>query len=136
MTAAYRARMRESLKSISDVMRSGVVSVAESTSLDAVARVMREHGVHGVLVVADDGELLGWVTARGLLAHRSADWRRFEARQAISEPCVRIVPSASVATAIETLLGGDANRLAVVRPGSHMPDGVVSDIDLVGHLAH
>lgn len=126
--------MRESLKSVSDVMRSGVVSVSESTSLDAVARVMREHNVHGVLVIADDGELLGWVTARGLLGHPATQWRRLGARQAISEPCVRVVPSASVTEAIDALLGADATHLAVIRPGSRTPDGVVSDIDLVAHL--
>ena len=127
--------MHSSLKAVSDVMRSGVVSVSESTPLEAVARVMREHGVHGVLVVGDDGELLGWMTARGLLRHRAADWRRLEAGQAISEPCVRIVPSASVPDAIDTMLGAKATRLAVMRPGGHTPDGVVSDIDLVTHLS-
>lgn len=127
--------MQESLKSVSDVMRCGVVSVSESTSLAGVARVMREHHVHGVLVIGDDGELLGWVTARGLLGHRAADWRRVDARQAISEPCVRVVPSASVPEAIDALLGAEATHLAVMRPGSRTPDGVVSDIDLVAHLS-
>ena len=126
--------MQESLKSVSDVMRSGVVSVSESTSLDAVARVMREHHVHGVLVIADDGEPLGWVTARGLLGHPAAQWRRLDARQALSEPCVRVVPSTSVSEAIHVLLGAEATHLAVIRPGSRTPDGVVSDIDLVAHL--
>jgi CBS domain-containing protein len=127
--------MRESLKSVSDVMRSGVVSVSGSTSLEAVARVMREHGVHGVLVVGDDGDPLGWVTARGMLGHHGADWRRVAAGEAIDEPCVRVVPSASVAAAIDALLGSKASRLAVMRPGSRTPDGVVTDIDLVAHLS-
>jgi CBS domain-containing protein len=128
--------MRESLKSVSDVMRCGVVSVSQSTSLAAVARVMREHNVHGVLIVGDDGEPLGWVTARGLLAQHGADWRRVAAGEAISEPCVRVVPSASISTAIDTLLGSQASRLAVIRPGSRTPDGVVSEVDLVAHLSH
>lgn len=127
--------MHESMKAVSDVMRCGVVSVSESTTLEVVGRVMREHGVHGVLVVADDGELVGWVTANGLLRHRAADWYRVQARQAISEPCVHIVPSASVPDAIDAMLDAEATRLAVVRPGSHTPDGVVSDIDLVTHLS-
>jgi CBS domain-containing protein len=128
--------MKESMKSVSDVMRAGVVSVSRSTALGAVARVMHEHGVHGVLVVADDGELLGWVTARGMLHHRAADWRRLTAGQAISEPCVSVVPTASVGEAIDAMLAGESTHLAVIRPGGHTPDGVVSDIDLVAHLAH
>jgi CBS domain-containing protein len=130
------ATMRESLKAVSDVMRCGVVSVSRSTSLEAVARVMCEHDVRGVLVVGGDGAPLGWVTARGLLAQHAADWRRVAAGQAISEPCVRVVPSASVASAIDTLLGSQASRLAVMRPGSRTPDGVVSEGDLVAHLSH
>lgn len=127
--------MKESLKSVSDVMRPGVLSVSRSTSLKSVARVMREHGVHGVLVVGDDGALLGWVTARGLLGHHADDWRRLEAGGAITEPCVTVVPSASVPSAIDTMLDAGATHLAVMRPGSHTPDGVLSDIDLVGHLS-
>jgi hypothetical protein len=48
---------------------------------------------------------------------------------------VTVVPSGGVGVAIEALMGNDVTRVAVLRPGSRTPDGVVSDIDLVGHLA-
>jgi CBS domain-containing protein len=128
--------MRESLNAVSDVMRSGVVSVSESTSVAAVARVMREHRVHGVLVIADDGTPRGWVTARGMLRHDAACWGRLKACEAVSEPYVTVVPSAGVPEAIQKLLDSEATRLAVMRPGSRTPDGVVSDIDLVAHFSH
>lgn len=127
--------MREALNAVSDVMRSGVVSVSESTSVAAVARVMREHRVHGVLVLADDGTPRGWVTARGMLRHDAARWGRLKASEAVCEPYVTVVPSARVPEAIQQLLDSDATRLAVTRPGSRTPDGVVSDIDLVAHLS-
>ena len=121
-------------KSVSDVMRSGVVGVSRSTPLDSVARAMREHGVHGVLVAGDNGEPLGWVTARGLLRHPAAEWHHVQAGQAITEPPVLVVPSAGIGFAIDAMLDGDVTHLAVMRPGAHTPDGVVSDIDLVAHL--
>lgn len=128
--------MRQSLQCVADVMRPGVVVVSRSTTLDGVARVMREHHVHGVLVTADDGELLGWVTARGLLRHSEpGEWRRSAAHDAISEPCIGVVPSATVAAARDAMLEADVSRLAVIRPGSRVPDGVVAEIDLVGHLS-
>jgi CBS domain-containing protein len=140
MAGGLRARsvthMDIALTSVADVMRAGVVSVSATTSLTAAASVMESHGVHGVLVVGDDGAPRGWITARGLLRRHADDWRRLEAGQAIDEPCVAVVPSASVTAAIETLLGSDATRLAVVRPGSRTPHGVVSDVDLVAHLSH
>jgi CBS domain-containing protein len=128
--------MKQSLQCVADVMRPGVVVVSRSTTLDGVARVMREHHVHGVLVTADDGELLGWVTARGLLRHSEpGEWRRSAAHDAISEPCISVVPSATVAAARDAMLAADVSRLAVLRPGSRVPDGVVAEIDLVGHLS-
>ena len=121
---------------VADVMRPGVVSVSRSTSLDAVARVMREHHVHAVLVTGDDGQLLGWITARGLLRHRKRqDWRRIGAGDAISERCVIVVPSAPITAAIDAMVDTDVSHLAVIRPGSHTPDGVVAEIDLLGHLS-
>ena len=139
MAAAARRRsvatMEGPLRVVSDIMKSGVISISATTSLKATARVMREHQVHGVLVVADDGKLLGWVTARGVLRHRGADWRRLKAGEAISEPCVSVAPSTTVASAINALLDADVTRLIVLRPGSRTPDGVVSDADLVAHLS-
>lgn len=127
--------MHESLKTVSDVMRPGVLSVSATASLEAVGRVLHEHGVHGVLIVAHDAEPLGWITARDMLRHRSEDWRRVKAADAISEPCVSVAPSTTVSSAIDTMLAADATRLAVLRPGSRTPDGVVTDIDFVTHLA-
>ena len=127
--------MKESLKSVADVMRAGVLTISEATSLEGAARVMREHSVHGVLVVADDGRLLGWVTAHGLLHHHAKDWRRVKSGEAVSEPCVAVAPSARVPTAIAAMLEADGSHLVVIRPGSRTPDGVVSDLDLVAHLS-
>lgn len=127
--------MEQALNSVSDVMRAGVLSVSDSTSLTNVARVMREHGVHGVLVVSSDGEACGWITAQGLLSHGAADWRHLRAGEAISEPCVGVAPSSSVPAAVDAMLAAATSRLLVMRPGSRTPDGVVTDLDLVSHLS-
>lgn len=115
-------------------MRSGVVGVSRTAPLESVARAMHEHGVHGVLVAGDDGEPLGWVTARGLLRQPASEWRHVQAGRAITEPPVLVVPSADIGFAVKAMLDADVTHLAVMRPGSHAPDGVVSDIDLVAHL--
>lgn len=127
--------MQHSLRSVSDIMRHGVISVSGSTTLDAVARVMAEHSVHAVLVVADDGDLLGWVTPRGLLREPAERWHHVAAAHAIEQPCVPIVPSANIAAAVDALLEGEVSHLAVMRPGARTPDGVVSEIDLVAAQA-
>lgn len=90
-----------------------------------------EHALHAVLVVADDGDLLGWVTSRGLLRQPAARWHHLDAAHAVDEPCVSIVPSASIDAPVDALLEGDVSHLAVMRPGARTPDGVVSETDLV-----
>lgn len=52
---------------VSEVMRRGVVTVAEASVLQA-RRALQAHGVHAVLVVErSHGRPLGFITARGLL---------------------------------------------------------------------
>lgn len=63
------------------------------------------------------------VTAREMLRHRSEDWPHVEAAGAISEPCVSVVPSATVAAAIDTVLAADATRLSHYATGE--PAGCV-----------
>lgn len=112
-------------------MRSGVVSVSERATLHSVERALLDHGVHGVLVTADDGAPAGWVTVRGLLRNAARDWTMATAAQAISEPVVKIAPSATGAEALAAMLTHDVGRLLVVPSPSGTPEGVISELDLV-----
>lgn len=51
---------------VSEVMRPGVVTVAEDASVLQARRALQAHGVHAVLVVErSHGRPLGFITARG-----------------------------------------------------------------------
>jgi len=50
-----------------DVMTAEILTVAPETPVSGVARVLREHAVHRVLVV-EDGELRGIISAMDLIA--------------------------------------------------------------------
>lgn len=118
-----------------ELMTPGVVAVPASASLKRVFEAMQAHRVHAVLVV-DDGSAapLGWVTSRALLRYATADLSLHTARDAVDEPAISLSPSATAAEAIEQLLAGEANRIAVCRDAAALPEGIVSDLDLVALL--
>jgi len=120
---------------VREIMRTGVVSVPAAASLRRVARALREHRVHAVLVVGSDGAPLGWVTVRGLLHNHARDWELADAGSAITEQAVCVPPSSTVREALGAMLATNVTRVLVIRPGDVAAEGVVSDSDLVGLVA-
>jgi CBS domain-containing protein len=117
---------------IRDVMRPGVVTIAEHTSLLQAKRAMISHATHAVLVVAaDSGHALGWVTAGGLLQWLDRDLSAIQAAHAITEPARTIEPDASARDALELLVSTGASHLLVTATAGGPPHGVVAPIDLV-----
>lgn len=119
-------------REVRELMTPGVVTIAEDASVKQARRAMRAHRVHAVLVLgADQGRPLGWVTARGLLNWIERDETLACARDAITEAPATITPSASVREAIRAILQPGVTHLLVQdRPG-RAPEGVVTDSDLL-----
>jgi CBS domain-containing protein len=114
------------------IMTPGVVSIPEDTSLRQVYRAMTAHSVRAVLVVGrTEGRPLGWVTARGLLGWIDKDESLASARDAITERATFIDPSATAREAVVALLQAGVSHVLVRRADDSMPEGVVSDLDLV-----
>jgi len=113
-------------------MTPGVVSIPEDASLLHVYRAMTAHSVRAVLVVGrTEGRPLGWVTARGLLAWVGKDESLASARDAITERATFIDPNANAREAIVALLQAGVSHVLVRRSDDAMPEGVLSDLDLV-----
>jgi CBS domain-containing protein len=125
--------MRDALEmEARDLMTPGVVSIADDASLSQVHRALRAHRVHAVLVVGHrTGRALGWVTARGLLAWLSDDPSLACASDAITERAVTIQPSATGREAVAALGRPQVSRLLVQRHAEALPEGVISDLDLI-----
>jgi CBS domain-containing protein len=117
---------------VRDVMRAGVVSIAEDASLHQVYRAIATHHVHAVLVVGStSGRALGWITARGLFGWLTSDQSLSFAREAITERPVTIAPSDSVRDAVTALSQPGTTHLLVARNPDWLPEGVISDLDVV-----
>jgi CBS domain-containing protein len=117
---------------VRDIMTPGVVSIPEDASLRHVYRAMTAHSVRAVLVVGrTEGRPLGWVTARGLLGWIGKDESLASARDAITERSSFIHPSATAREAVVALLQAGVSHVLVRRSDDSMPEGVLSDLDLV-----
>ena len=115
-----------------DLMTPGVVTIVEDTTLRQVYRALRAHDVHALLVVSrHGGRSLGWVTARGILAWLDKDASLACARDAVTEAPTAIAPSASGREALAALAQPGVSHLLVQRAAEAMPEGVISDVDLV-----
>jgi CBS domain-containing protein len=122
-------------EAVSRFMRPGVVIVVEDTTLQEAERAMISHGVHSVLVVGrEHADPIGWVTARGLLAHLESD-PTLPCARAVTEPVTYVAPSATAKQAAQLLSQADVTHLLVSRVPGQTPVGVVSDFDLVALVA-
>ncbi|MBX5468731.1 MAG: CBS domain-containing protein [Thermoleophilaceae bacterium] len=121
---------------VRELMTPGVVVVSENASLGVTFAAMASHAVNAVLVLgAQHGRPLGWVTARGLLAWLSEDHRLVAAREAITESVKRIPPSATAQEAASALSETGVTHLLVCPGADAEPEGVVSAANLVALCA-
>lgn len=119
-------------REVREVMTPGVVTIVEDASVKQARRALHAHRVHAVLVVGrEQGRPLGWVTARGLLNWVERDEGLAYVRDAITEPPVAITPSASVREAIREILQPGVSHLLVQHHPDRLPEGVVTEADLL-----
>jgi CBS domain-containing protein len=131
--AAYPSGTQERLTTpVSEIMRPGVITIADSAPLMQAKRAMVRHGVHAVLVVSrDSGDPLGWVSVDGLLSWLERDLTALPAAHAITEPPHYVEPEAGARAALEQLQKPGVSHL-LVRPAEGGPaQGVVAPMDIV-----
>jgi len=115
-----------------ELMTPGVVTIVEDATLRQVHRALLAHRVHALLVMGrHGGRPLGWVTARGLLAWLDKDESLACAREAVTEQPTAVEPSASGRDALIALAQPGVSHVLVQRTPETMPEGVISDVDLV-----
>ena len=118
-------------REVCDFMTPGCITISERASVAEAARAIALHRVHAVLVLgAENGTPLGWVTARGLLAWLGRDRAHVSARDAITEQVTAIDPHERVAVALYALSTAGTTRLLVRRREQQPPEGVLTDFDL------
>jgi CBS domain-containing protein len=124
-------------REVAEFMTPGCVVISEAASVAQAAKAMAAHSVHAVLVVgARNGTPLGWITHRGLLGWLGRDRSLARATEAVTEQ-VRAIPAhESLRTALYALSLSGTTRLLVRSRPNELPEGVLSDFDLVRAVGH
>jgi CBS domain-containing protein len=116
---------------VCEFMTPGCTVISEAATVADAAKVLAEHRVHAVLVLgADNGTPLGWITARGLIGWLGRDRSLAPARDAITEQVTAVDPQERVRTAHYALSLSGTTHLLVRRKPHKLPLGVLTDFDL------
>jgi CBS domain-containing protein len=131
---------------VRDVMTTDVRVIDSSSGLRAAAAMLFTGHISGAPVVDDDGELIGVLSERDILAtqaprahgfgRRAAGQRRrhdaHTAADACSSPALVIAPDTAVREAAATMLDRDISRLVVVAQGRIV--GIITHHDVLAAL--
>jgi CBS domain-containing protein len=136
---------------IHDLMRTDVVTVTPSTSLKDAAALLVEHGISGLPVCDDDGNVVGVVSEADILVKEGGTSERegllawalggdvpakaakFQARtvgEAMTTPAITTGPHRLVASAAREMVEHGIKRLPVVGLGGTLL-GIVTRADLI-----
>ena len=136
---------------IHDLMRTDVVTVTPSTSLKDAAALLVEHGISGLPVCDEDGNVVGVVSEADILVKEGgtseregllawvlggdvpAEAAKFHARtvgEAMTSPAITIGPHRPVASAAREMVEHGIKRLPVVDLGGTLL-GIVTRFDLI-----
>ena len=139
---------------IEQVMTRDVITVNPAASIDTAARLMVDHGISGLPVVADDGKLVGIVSEGDLILRQTRRaqrpwWRAFfedpeqvareyrktlgtTVAEVMTHPVVSISPVWGIETAAAIFQNRRIRRIPVVRDGELV--GIVTRADLIKAL--
>ncbi len=119
---------------IREVMTESVVTAAADVPVRHVAEVMRERNVGSVVLVGEDGELVGFITDRDLAVSVLADGHGGDASASdhASSPVVTAGPGMDVTEATQLMAGHGIRRLPIVDDGELR--GIVTLDDLAARI--
>jgi CBS domain-containing protein len=118
---------------VSEIMADTPITARPETSVEEVARIMRDEDI-GTVLIGDGAELVGLVTDRDLVVRALAAGLdpHSPVRQVCSEQLWSVAPDTEVVQAAEMMRNAAVRRLPVVKDGKAV--GIVSlgDIAALG----
>ena len=118
--------------------RLGVFTCQTQTSLDEAARTMVDEDVSALIVVDEEGFLVGLVSRIDLLKAllEFQDWREHPVVEVMATEVVSVSSKEKLTAVARMLLDNHIHRVVVVRDeqGMKRPVAVVSAADLVYHM--
>jgi CBS domain-containing protein len=125
---------------VGDLMTPNPVTVRADAPLVKAARLLDQHGVHGLPVIDEDGELVGVVSQTDMLRARTTrhlwdQWKGLQVRHLMTSPARTVSVTTSLTDAAVRMEEDQVHRLVVVSADEATPIGIVSTTDLVRAIA-
>jgi CBS domain-containing protein len=118
--------------SISDILRKKLESVEDTTSIQEVAKKMKDRDVSSLVVVNMNGTPLGIITERDIITKvciNDGPTNTVLSKDIMSTPIITIKGSSSSSTAAEMMIKNDVRHLLVIDDESK-PFGIITPLDL------
>jgi CBS domain-containing protein len=118
--------------SISDILRKKLESVEDTTSIQEVAKKMKDRDVSSLVVVDMNGTPLGIITERDIITKvciNDGPTNTVISKDIMSTPIITIKGSSSTSTAAEMMIKNDVRHLLVIDDESK-PIGIITPLDL------
>lgn len=126
-------------RTVAQAKRLGIVSCRGSDRLAQIATRMADDDISALVVVDDDGFLVGIISRVDLLRAcvESRDWRQEPVERHMTREVLTVAPDSYLDEVLEILLTRQIHRVVVVREenGGQRPIAVISDSDLVCEMA-
>jgi len=124
--------------SISDILRKKLESVEDTTSIQEVAKKMKDRDVSSLVVVDTNGKPVGIVTERDIITKvctNDVPTSTVISKEIMSTPLITIKGSSSTSTAAEMMIKNDVRHLLVI-DSNDKPIGIITPLDLTRNQAH
>jgi CBS domain-containing protein len=124
--------------SISDILRKKLESIEETTSIQEVAKKMKDKNVSSLVVVDMSGKPVGLVTERDLVRKvciNDVRTSKVTSREVMSSPLITIKASSSTSTAADMMLKNNVRHLLIVDDGNK-PIGIITPLDFTRHRGY
>jgi CBS domain-containing protein len=118
--------------SISDILRNELESVEDTTSIQEVAKKMKQRDVSSLVVVDTNGKPVGIVTERDILTKVciiDVPTSKVISKEIMSTPLITIKGSSSTSTAAEMMIKNEVRHLLVI-DDRNKPIGIITPLDL------
>ncbi len=124
--------------SISDILRKKLESIEETTSIQEVAKKMKDKNVSSLVVVDISGKPVGLVTERDLVRKvciNDVRTSKVTSKEVMSSPLITIKASSSTSTAADMMLKNNVRHLLIVDDGNK-PIGIITPLDFTRHRGY
>jgi CBS domain-containing protein len=117
---------------ISDILRKKLESVEDTTSIQEIAKKMKDRDVSSLVVVDPNGKPVGIVTERDIITKvciNDIPTSTVISKEIMSTPLITIKGRSSTSTAVEMMIKNEVRHLLVI-DDRNKPIGIITPLDL------